>query len=56
MSMDAIYNLAPFLGVRGTIAEVVRAGGLARWQPGANKLTHKHMSNFRKNPPSHDVR
>ena len=29
--------LAPFLGVRGTIAEVMRAGGLAGWQPGAIK-------------------
>lgn len=26
--------LAPFFAVRGTIAEVTRAGGLAQWQPG----------------------
>jgi pimeloyl-ACP methyl ester carboxylesterase len=33
--IEGVILLAPFLGVRGTIAEVVRAGGLARWQPGA---------------------
>lgn len=27
--------LAPFLGVQGTIDEIVRAGGIDRWQPGA---------------------
>jgi len=35
--IEGIILLAPFLGVRGTIAEVVRAGGLARWQPDAIK-------------------
>jgi pimeloyl-ACP methyl ester carboxylesterase len=35
--IEGVILLAPFLGVRGTIAEVVRAGGLARWQPGALK-------------------
>ena len=33
--IEGLVLLAPFLGVRGTIAEVVRAGGLARWQPDA---------------------
>lgn len=33
--IEGVILLAPFLGVRGTIAEVVGAGGLARWQPGA---------------------
>lgn len=35
--IEGVIVLAPFLGARGTIAEVVRAGGLARWQPGAIK-------------------
>lgn len=33
--IEGIILLAPFLGVRGTIAEVVRAGGLNKWEPGA---------------------
>ncbi len=33
--IEGVVLLAPFLGARGTIAEVVGAGGLARWQPGA---------------------
>ena len=32
--IEGVILLAPYLGVRGTIAEVVDAGGLARWQPG----------------------
>lgn len=35
--IEGVILLAPFLGTRGTIAEVVRAGGLAHWQPGAIK-------------------
>lgn len=35
--IDGVVLLAPFLGVRGTIAEVVAAGGLERWQAGAVK-------------------
>jgi pimeloyl-ACP methyl ester carboxylesterase len=35
--IEGVILLAPFLGARGTIAEVVRAGGLAQWQPGAIK-------------------
>ena len=30
-----VVVLAPFLGVRGTIQEIVRAGGIDLWQPGA---------------------
>ena len=30
-----VILLAPFLGTRGLIAEVTRAGGLDRWHPGA---------------------
>ncbi|HUP95747.1 MAG TPA: alpha/beta fold hydrolase [Burkholderiales bacterium] len=29
-----VVVLAPFLGVRGTIEEIVRAGGIDQWQPG----------------------
>jgi pimeloyl-ACP methyl ester carboxylesterase len=32
--IEGVILLAPFLGTRGTIAEVVRAGGLSQWQPG----------------------
>jgi len=35
--IEGVIVFAPFLGARGTIAEVVRAGGLARWQPGEIK-------------------
>jgi pimeloyl-ACP methyl ester carboxylesterase len=33
--IEGVVVLAPFLGTSGTIAEVARAGGLARWQPAA---------------------
>lgn len=32
--VDGIILLAPFLATRGTIAEVIAAGGLAAWEPG----------------------
>jgi len=32
--VEGVILLAPFLGTRGLIAEVVRAGGLERWQSG----------------------
>jgi len=32
--VDGIIALAPFLGSRGIIAEIDRAGGLAQWAPG----------------------
>jgi pimeloyl-ACP methyl ester carboxylesterase len=31
--IEGVILLAPFLGSRGTIAEIARAGGLAHWQP-----------------------
>ena len=34
LEIEGVILLAPFLGVRGTIAEVVRAGGLNNWVPG----------------------
>lgn len=34
-AIEGVILIAPFLGVRGTIAEIVRAGGLSGWQPGA---------------------
>lgn len=33
-AVEGIILIAPFLGTRGLIAEVTRAGGLERWQPG----------------------
>jgi pimeloyl-ACP methyl ester carboxylesterase len=33
--VTGVILLAPFIGVRGLIAEVSRAGGLDHWQPGA---------------------
>jgi pimeloyl-ACP methyl ester carboxylesterase len=33
-AIEGVILLAPYLGARGTIAGIVRAGGLARWQPG----------------------
>jgi len=33
--VEGVILLAPFLGVRGLIAQILRAGGLARWQPAA---------------------
>jgi pimeloyl-ACP methyl ester carboxylesterase len=33
-SVAGLLLLAPFFAVRGTIAQVTRAGGLAAWQPG----------------------
>ncbi|MEO8443308.1 MAG: alpha/beta hydrolase [Betaproteobacteria bacterium] len=32
--IEGVVLLAPFLATRGTVAEVVRAGGWAGWQPG----------------------
>jgi hypothetical protein len=32
--VEGVVLLAPFLGSRGLVAEVTRAGGLAQWQPG----------------------
>lgn len=34
-AIEGVILLAPFLGTRGLVAEVVRAGGLRAWQPGA---------------------
>jgi pimeloyl-ACP methyl ester carboxylesterase len=34
-TIEGVILLAPFLGTRGLIAEVTRAGGLQAWQPGA---------------------
>ena len=33
-AIEGVILLAPFLGTRGLIAEVTRAGGLQNWQPG----------------------
>ncbi len=34
MDVEGIVLLAPFLGTRGTLAEIAHAGGLQRWRPG----------------------
>lgn len=34
VAVEGVILLAPFLGTPGMVAEVVRAGGLAAWQPG----------------------
>ena len=36
-NIEGLILLVPFIGLRGTIAEVVRAGGLTQWQPGIIK-------------------
>lgn len=33
--IDGVVVLAPFLGERGMIEEIVRVGGIEQWQPGA---------------------
>jgi pimeloyl-ACP methyl ester carboxylesterase len=33
--VEGVILLAPFLGARGLIAQILRGGGLARWQPAA---------------------
>lgn len=33
--VEGMVLLAPFLGTRGLVAEITRAGGLQKWQPGA---------------------
>lgn len=33
--IEGVILLAPFLGARGLVAQILRAGGLARWQPAA---------------------
>lgn len=42
--IEGVILLAPFLGTRGLIAEVVRAGGLNQWQPGEIKADDDERS------------
>jgi pimeloyl-ACP methyl ester carboxylesterase len=37
--VEGVVLLAPFLGTRGTIAELARAGGLASWPPAGSAAT-----------------
>ncbi len=39
--IEGVLLLAPFLGTRGVIAEVAKAGGLRQWQPRDDK-DHEH--------------
>ena len=41
--VEGVILLAPFLGARGLIAQILRAGGLARWQPGALELDDEEL-------------
>ncbi len=38
-NIEGIFLLAPFLGTRGTTAEILRAGGLAAWSPANSTAT-----------------
>lgn len=42
--VSGLILLAPFLAVRGTIAQVTRAGGLAAWQPEAAALADEEVA------------
>ncbi len=37
--LDGLILLAPFLGTRGSVAELAEAGGLAAWSPAASTVT-----------------
>ncbi|HYP64127.1 MAG TPA: hypothetical protein VEQ16_09575 [Acidocella sp.] len=37
--IEGLFLLAPFLGTKGTVAELTRAGGLLRWSPAGSKAT-----------------
>ena len=37
--VEGLVLLAPFLGVQGTVAELVEAGGLASWSPSGSSAT-----------------
>lgn len=39
VNIEAVCLLAPFLGTRGTTAELLRAGGLAAWAPAGSAAT-----------------
>jgi pimeloyl-ACP methyl ester carboxylesterase len=55
--IEGVILLAPFLGTRGTIDEVVRAGGLSRWQPEGIKVADDEhallawLKNYRSSDP-----
>lgn len=38
-AVEGLFLLAPFLGTRGTVAELRRAGGLMNWSPGGSTAT-----------------
>ncbi len=57
-AVEGVILLAPFLGTRGLVAEIVRAGGLGRWQPGtiastdAESLTLAWLARYRAEDPA----
>jgi pimeloyl-ACP methyl ester carboxylesterase len=56
--LEGLVLLAPFLGTRGTIAELARAGGLASWSPANSSATQPEqrmlswLQNFLKHRPA----
>lgn len=37
--LENIFLIAPFLGTKGTVAELVRAGGITPWRPTSSRAT-----------------
>ena len=56
-AVEGVILLAPFLGTRGLVAEIIRAGGLGRWQSGtiaptdAESLTLAWLAQYRAGDP-----
>jgi pimeloyl-ACP methyl ester carboxylesterase len=57
--VEGLVLLAPFLGTRGTVAEIARAGGLTAWSPAHSASTEMEsrmlswlQAHLAQNPPS----
>jgi pimeloyl-ACP methyl ester carboxylesterase len=42
--IEGLFLLAPFLGTKGTVAELTRAGGLPHWSPVGSKATNPEQN------------
>jgi pimeloyl-ACP methyl ester carboxylesterase len=58
-AVEGLVLLAPFLGTRGTVAEIARAGGLTAWSPAGSAATGMEtrllswlQAHLAQNPPS----
>jgi pimeloyl-ACP methyl ester carboxylesterase len=58
-AVEGLVLLAPFLGTRGTVAEIARAGGLPAWSPAQSAATDMEcrmlswlQTRLAQNPPS----